>query len=30
MGQAQALSTARTIYAIDAADHRPGDLQLDL
>jgi len=30
MDQARALGTARTVYAIDAADHRPGDLQLDL
>ncbi len=30
MDQARALSAARTVYAIDAADHRPGDLQLDL
>lgn len=30
MNQAQALSTARAVYAIDEADHRPGDLQLDL
>jgi type IV secretion system protein VirD4 len=30
MDQARALGTARTIYAIDAADHRPDDLQLDL
>lgn len=30
MDQARALRTARTVYAIDAADHRPGDLQLDL
>jgi len=30
MDQARALSAARTVYAIEAADHRPGDLQLDL
>ena len=30
MDQARALGTARTVYAIDAAYHRPGDLQLDL
>jgi type IV secretory pathway TraG/TraD family ATPase VirD4 len=30
MDQARALGTARAVYAIDAADHRPGDLQLDL
>jgi type IV secretion system protein VirD4 len=30
MDQAQALSTARAVYAIDEADHRSGDLQLDL
>lgn len=30
MDQARALGTARTVYAIDAADHRPGDLQLEL
>lgn len=30
MDQARALGTARTVYAIDAADHRPGDVQLDL
>ena len=29
MDQAQALGTASTVYAIDEADHRPGDLQLD-
>ncbi|WP_156681080.1 conjugal transfer protein TraG [Sphingomonas profundi] len=30
MDQARALGTARTVYAVDAADHRPGDLQLGL
>ena len=30
MDQARALGTARTVYAIDAGDGRPGDLQLDL
>ena len=30
MDQARALGTARSVYAIDAADRRPGDLQLDL
>jgi type IV secretion system protein VirD4 len=30
MDQARALGTARTVYAIDEADHRPGDMLLDL
>ncbi len=30
MDQARALGTARTVYAIDVADNRPGDLELDL
>lgn len=29
MDQAKALGTARTVYAIDAAEHRSDDLQLD-
>ena len=30
MDEARALGTARTVYTIDAADHRSGDLQLNL
>ena len=29
MDQARALGTVRAVYAIDAAEHRPGDLQVD-
>jgi type IV secretion system protein VirD4 len=29
MDQARALGTARSVYAIDAAGHRPDDLQVD-